>query len=300
MSEPTIAGTVSPQRPDNPALGIGATLAGALVRTVNDAAGKFAVADFPIPQYNAVRSVFTLGIMLPGLAREGGWRALRTQRPWAHALRGAIQVFDVFLWFVVLRNMALADAAAIGLSTPVMTTLMSALVLKEKVGPRRWAAVLIGFVGMLLIVRPGTGLFNPYALLAIVIAASFSVFVITNRFLRHTETVTALAFWPQAAVGVVAIVWAPFVWQPLTASGLTAMVVGGLAAGATHLLIAVSFRSASPALLAPFDYTVLIWAVGIGYVMFGDLPTASTVAGMVLIAGAGVFIAYREARVAAS
>ncbi|MCB2106146.1 MAG: DMT family transporter [Rhodobacteraceae bacterium] len=288
----------TPYRADNNAMGIGAALSGALLRTINDAAGKYAVAEFPIPQYNCIRSIFTLGIMLPGLKREGGWRALSTRRPWAHLFRGGIQVFNVFLWYYVLRHMALADAAAIGMSTPILTTIMAAVWLKEPVGPRRWAAVAVGFFGMLMIVRPGTSLFNPYALLAVAIAAAYAVFVITNRQMRHTETVTALAFWPQLAVFVVALAWAPFVWVPLTVPGFSAMVIGGFAAGGTHLLIALAFRSASPSLLAPFDYTALIWAVVIGYVLFGNLPNGSTVAGMALIAGAGMFIAYRESRAA--
>ncbi|MBM3514906.1 MAG: DMT family transporter [Alphaproteobacteria bacterium] len=284
---------------DNRARGVAMMLSSGLARTLIDAAGKFAVADYSVGQFNFVRSIFALATLLPLILREAGWSGLRTRDPWSHVWRSVLQVSIVTLWYLGLAQLELADATAITMGAPIVMTAMSAVWLKEKVGPRRWAAVGVGFLGMLLIIRPGSSLFNPWSLLPLIVSIAYAGFWISSRALRHRETVAALTFYPQISIFVFSGIWAAFVWQPLTQPGLIAMIIAGVGAAISHLGITLAARWAPASLLAPLDYVPLVWSVIAGYVVFGDLPDAMTVAGASLIVAAGLFIAYREARRAA-
>lgn len=281
---------------DNRRLGVTMMLSSGLARTLIDAAGKFAVADFSVAQFNFVRSIFALATLMPLILRGAGWAGLRTRDPWSHAWRSALQVTIVTIWYLGLGHLELADATAITMGAPIIMTAMSAVWLKEKVGPRRWAAVGVGFLGMLLIIRPGSTLFNPWALLPLIVSFAYSGFWISSRALRDRETVAALTFYPQISIFIVSGLWAAFVWQPLNQPGLIAMIIAGVGAAISHLGITLAARWAPASLLAPLDYVPLVWSAIAGYVVFGDLPDAMTVAGAALIVAAGLFIAYRESR----
>lgn len=272
-------------------LGLGAS------RVCIDGAGKFAVAEFPVPQFNFVRSIIAIAVMAPFVLRgTGGLAALRTAQPWMHVLRAGLQMLIVSIWYLSLSHLELADATAITMGAPVVITVLSALILKEYVGPRRWAAVVVGFLGMLLIIRPGTSLFDPWALLPFGVSFAYAGFWITSRALRTRESVAALVFYPQLGVMLISGIWVAFVWVPLNQSGLIAMVIGGVGGAIAHLTMTLAARWAPVSVLAPLDYVPLIWAIIVGYFMFGDLPDIYTVAGAVLIISAGLFIAYREAK----
>lgn len=272
-------------------IGVGAS------RAVIDGAGKFAVADFSVPQFNFVRTIFAVAVLLPTLLRGQGLRALHTSNPLAHGLRAALQAVIVSIWYLGLRHLELADATAISMGSPIIVTVMSALVLKEHIGPRRWAAVAVGFCGMLLIIRPGTSLFDPWALLPLGVSFCYSAFLISSRALRHGESVAALTLYPQFGILISSGIGAVFAWQPLTQAGLWAMAIGGVMGAVSHLGMTLAPRWAPASVLAPMDYVPLVWAIILGFVMFGDLPDAYTVTGAALIVGAGIFIAYRESKV---
>ncbi|MBL8643741.1 MAG: DMT family transporter [Rhodospirillaceae bacterium] len=289
MSHPT-----SPHA-DNRPLGIALMILGMITMCVTDAAGKWVVQDYNVAQLNFCRGFFALLVLLPTARSEGGLTALKTKRPWAHGLRSGLLVCLAYAWFFGLAKLPLAEATAIGLCAPLCMTALSVVVLKEKVGPYRWGAVVLGFIGMLVIIRPGTAMFDPMFLFPVFAAVGYATYMLTNRILSRTETVTSITLYPQAAIFLVSAVIAPFVWQPVTATAFFAMAVTGLSAGLGHLLLSFAFRYASPSVLAPFDYTALVWAALFGWVLFRQLPDQVALVGMAFIVAAGLIVIYREA-----
>jgi drug/metabolite transporter (DMT)-like permease len=283
-------------RPERRLFGVLVMLAGAGVLSMTDAAGKWSVASYPLIELNFVRSIFAVAVLVPILWRTEGAAGWRTRRPWPHVGRGILLVLLAYGWFFALKFMHLADATAIGLCAPLFMTALSVPLLKEHVGWRRWGAVLVGFGGMLLIVRPGSAVFQPVSLLPVGAAFGYALYMVTNRVLSVTESMTTLTLIPQLAVLVVSAALVPFVWVTPTWAGFGAMALTGLAAGVGHLLLTVAFRHAPASLLAPLDYTALIWAIGYGWLLFGTLPDRTVLAGMALIVGAGLFIVWRARR----
>jgi len=279
---------------DQKALGIAIMLAAAFVLTATDAAVKWAVADYSVIQVNFFRGIFAILVLGPLLLRKEGFNALKTTRPTVHIVRSALLIVVSFVWFYTLRFMKLADAGALVMMAPIFITALSAPLLGERVGGFRWAAVLIGFFGMLFIVRPGTGVFQSVSLLAVLVALGYALFMISNRAYRNSETLTALIIYPQIAVLLAATILVPWFWKTPTLAGFVVMAIAGLCAGLGHLLLTLAFRYAPPSILAPLDYTALIWAIGMGYLFFSELPDRSSVAGMALITTAGLAIVFWE------
>jgi len=279
---------------DRKTLGIGIMLAAAFVLTATDAAVKWAVADYSVIQVNFFRGTFSILVLCPLLLHKEGFKALKTTRPMVHVARSALLIVVSFVWFYTLRFMKLADAGALVMMAPIFITALSPPLLGEKVGGFRWAAVLIGFLGMLFVVRPGTGVFQAVSLLAVLVALGYALFMISNRAYRNSETLTALIIYPQVAIFVAATILVPWFWKTPTLVGFAVMAIAGLCAGFGHLLLTLAFRYAPPSILAPLDYTALIWAISMGYLFFSELPDRSSVTGMVLITIAGLAIVFRE------
>lgn len=286
--------TVQPSAENKP-LGIGLILMTMFTMTAMDAAVKWAVADYSIQQVNFIRSVAAMIVLAPLIWKSGGLRSLRTGRPWVHVWRTFLLLIISFAWFFALGRMKLADLGALVMVSPLLITALSGILLKEPVGLRRWIAVGVGFIGMLIIVRPGTGVFNPVALLAVTVAFGYAFYVLSSRAHRDTESLAALTYYPLFGIFIVAGGLSPLDWTPPTAVAWGAMIFVGVCAGISHLTLTLAFRYASPPVLAPLEYTGLIWAVLLGYLLFDELPDQWTVVGMVLIAGAGIFVVYREA-----
>lgn len=281
---------------DNRPLGVVLMLLGALVMSATDAGGKWVmVQDYHVAQLNFVRGFFALLILAPTALSEGGFAALRTKRPIAHGLRSVLLVCLAYTWFFGLTTLPLSEATAIALCAPLCMTALSVVLLGDKVGLIGWGAVLLGFVGMLFIIRPGTTMFEPMFLLPAFAAVGYATYMVTNRMLSATESVTSITLYPQLGILFVSAVWAPLVWQDLTWPAFLGMAFTGTAAGIGHLLLTYAFRYASPSVLAPLDYTALVWATIFGYVLFAQLPDVTAWAGMALIVAAGLIVIYREA-----
>tara|TARA_B110000438_G_scaffold302073_1_gene358675 strand:+ start:2172 stop:3086 length:915 start_codon:yes stop_codon:yes gene_type:complete len=282
---------------ENRPLGIGLLLTAMFTMTAMDAAVKWAVADYSLQQVNFIRSVAAMIVLFPVVWNEGGLRAFRVTKPRVHVWRTILILIISYTWFFALGRMKLADIGAIVMISPLLITSLSALLLKEHVGARRWIAVGVGFLGMLIIVRPGTGVFNPVALLAVTVALGYALFVLSNRANRDSESLTALTYYPLFGIFIVSGLLSPLDWTAPTIGAWAAMIFVGVCAGIGHLCLTLAFRYASPPVIAPLEYTGLIWAVLFGYVLFDELPDRWTVFGMCLIAAAGVFVVYREASV---
>lgn len=282
---------------ENRPLGIGLLLTAMFTMTAMDAAVKWAVADYSLQQVNFIRSVAAMIVLFPVVWNEGGLRAFRVTKPRVHVWRTILILIISYTWFFALGRMKLADIGAIVMISPLLITSLSALLLKEYVGARRWIAVGVGFLGMLIIVRPGTGVFNPVALLAVTVALGYALLVLSNRANRDSESLTALTYYPLFGIFIVSGLLSPLDWTAPTIGAWAAMIFVGVCAGIGHLCLTLAFRYASPPVIAPLEYTGLIWAVLFGYVLFDELPDSWTVFGMCLIAAAGVFVVYREASV---
>ena len=195
--------------------------------------------------------------------RSGGFAALRTRRPFAHALRGGLLFASMLLFYTALRGLPLAEAIAVTFTLPLYITALSGPLLGEAVGVRRWAAVIIGFLGALIMVRPGTEAFRPETLLVLTAAFIAALAMLLTRRLTRTETDVALVTHTTLIAGLASVPFASLAWQAPCAGDLGLFVLVGIAGGSAAYLMVVAYRNAPAAVVAPFDYSSLIWAPGL-------------------------------------
>lgn len=247
------------------------------------------------PELAFYRFAFGLPPLLLWIGWNRNFGAWRTQRPMAHAVRAAIGLTTMILAFSALAYLPLAEATTIGFAAPLFAVALSAMVLKEKVGRHRWSAVVLGFLGVLLVMRPG-GTEVPAIGLALAIAAAFGVALvtITIRQIGRTESTQTTVLWfsllSMATLGTLLPFYARM-HQPWTWAILLAL---GLFGGAGQLFLTSSLRYAPVSAVVPFDYTQLIWAVLLGWFVFADQPPATTWAGAAVIIASGLYTVYRE------
>ena len=228
--------------------------------------------------------------------------AVRTSRPLGHVGRGLISVAAMFSNFGALTRLPLADATAISFVTPLVTVALAALILKERVRVYRWSAVGVGFIGVMVTVVPhlspgqlaGAGAIGS----ALALIASFcnAGTVIQTRRLTTTETTSSIVFYFSLFVAMAGLLTLPFAWHTPDAKQLGALVLLGILGGLGHIILTESYRFAPASVIAPFDYTAMLWAFLVGYAMFGELPHALVYVGSAIVAGAGLFVIWRERR----
>jgi drug/metabolite transporter (DMT)-like permease len=226
-----------------------------------------------------------------------GIGSLRTRRFGAHAMRMAIGVVAMGLNFLVMTLLPLAEATAIGFSVPIFATVLAAVILSESVGRWRWGAVIAGFVGVLVIIQPGSGHVSAYgALAAVGAAASTACATIAIRHLGATEAVATTVFWFGATSLVPLGLLMPFAAHTHDAATFAAMAGLGLAGGVAQLALTGALRFAPVSLVVPMDYSSLLWASLLGWLVFGQLPTTWTLLGAPIVIAAGLLILHREQR----
>jgi len=236
---------------------------------------------------------------LPLVLWRYGPRALVPARFRLQLFRGTLLVADSFLFFGALALIPLADTLALTFVAPLMLTALSALVLGERVGVRRWSAVAIGFAGTLIIVRPGFAAFEPGAVLALGAGVAYAIYqLLTRKLAGSAPPLVTLGY--TALVGTLVMTAAlPAYWVTPSPTDLALMVGMGATAAVAHFLIISAFERAQASLLAPFNYCEMIGAVAIGYLVFGDFPDSWTWLGVLVLIGSGVYISLRERRVRA-
>ena len=263
-----------------------------------DGITKTLAPDYSVPQILSVRflifCLFALAIARPKSLRA----AFRSHHPYLQIARSPIITIEVGVFIIAFRYLPLADAHAIAGIAPLLVTALAVPVLGEKVGLRRWSAIAIGFIGLLVIVRPGLGVFNPAALLPLGGACLWAVYQILMRKVAEDSAATSLLY--MAVIGaVVMTALAPFFWRPPDATGWLLLVALGLVGSLGHYILIKAFQAAPASTLQPFHYVVLLWATAVGYVIFGDLPDTWIILGAAIIAASGLYAFYRE-RVRAS
>ena len=232
--------------------------------------------------------------------------ALRTSRPLGHLGRGSISVAGMFLNFAALARLPLSDATAISFAAPLITVAFAALLLGERVRVYRWSAVGIGFIGVVVMLWPYLDLaqFRPggAATAAATIGAACATAaaftnagsVIQTRRLTTTESTSSIVFYFSLICALGGLVTLPFGWIDPSWPQLAALIGLGLLGGLAHVLLTESYRYASASVIAPFDYTSMIWAFLLGYALFGEIPTIYVFVGAAIVTAAGIFVIWRE------
>lgn len=276
--------------------GIALVLSTTLLFAGYDAIAKYLSRHYPVPELIWVRYLTHVVFMGVLFGPRMGRQLLATQRPALQVLRALLLISVTFLFMSALRVMALADATAIIFLTPLLVTALSMPLLGEKVELRSWLAVLAGLVGVLIIIRPGSSALQPAALLPLASAICYSLYQILTRRLKGSEHPVTSHF----ITGLVGVVVASLGWQDnwtlptLLHAGF--MVGLGLTTGIGHYLLIEAFQRMGPAMAAPFTYTQLIWAGLLGALVFGEIPNAGTLIGMLIIAASGIYVARHQAR----
>ena len=248
---------------------------------------------------------YAFGILFAALAGRllAGGGFWRTRHPRLQMLRGAFMFGATFFNFMAVRHLQLAVTSAILFAAPLLVCALSALLLGEHVGWRRWAAVLAGFAGVILIIRPGTAAFHPAMLYSIAAAFTLAAYQVLTRKVGARDNAFASVFWATLVGTLLSVplllatgVSAP---TPYHAGAWVALVWMGLAGTIGHVLLSEAHRRADASLLAPFAYSQMLWMVLIGWWWFGDVPDVPTIIGALIVAAAGLFVFHREQQVAA-
>jgi drug/metabolite transporter (DMT)-like permease len=257
-----------------------------------DAVAKLLTQRYPVIEVVWGRFIFHLALLLPILVAERGV-LLRTSRLHLQLARSVCQIGSTVFFFAAIAVLPLATATTIAFAQPLLITALSAPLLGERVGPRRWSAVLIGFIGVVIIVRP-VGVFVFASLLPLATAAASALYQIVTRRVARVDPVRVSLFYTAAGGALAASLAVPFVWQTPDAAGWSLMALTGLLSGSGHFCIIHAYQRAPAAVLAPFTFTQLIGATLLGYLLFGDMPDGWTMLGALIITGSGLYVFYRE------
>jgi drug/metabolite transporter (DMT)-like permease len=241
-----------------------------------------------------LRTIFSLLPILIVLRHEGGTVRLRDTRVWVCLGRGCLAVACFLLFLAALPLMPLTDIFAIVMAAPLLISALSALVLKERVTFRRWVAILIGFFAVLVMVRPGGDVITPGALLVVGSVVVYSFLMILTRRLGSTESAGAMTFYSALVFLAVGLIAAPFSWIRPTPIGMLLMAATGLLAGSAQYCLTEAFRIAPPSLVAPFEYTSLLWAMLFGFLVWGDVPTTLVLVSAAVVIVSGIYVLHDE------
>jgi len=269
-------------------------LAGVAGFAVMDAIIKWLTADYPVPQVVALRSWFGLPLLCMLALREGGLPALRTRRPLVHIGRYSLVLILSFSFFWGLSQMKLVDAIAISFAAPIFIAVFSVLLLKEPVGLHRWVAIGVGFCGVLVMLRPGMGVFQWASLVVLGSVVAYALLMITTRAFKSTESTAALMLYPQLGISLTGIVIAPLFWVTPNLGDLGLFVLAGLFGSVGVVCLTHAFRLAPVATVTPFEYSALIWATLLGFLLWDELPDSYTLIGASIVISSGLYIIYRE------
>ena len=278
-----------------PSRGIVLILLAHVAFTTMDTTNKWLAGSYPVGQ---IVWAFYLGFAAAALARaarHGGiGAALATRHRALHLLRAALLPVNMGCVVLALGLLPMAEVMAVGISYPLMITVLSALILKEHVGPRRWAAVAVGFLGVLVILRPGAAVFQPACLLILAAAALFAVYQILTKVLGRTDGPVSLTLYTALVGAVLTSLVAPFDLRAPDATGWALLALTAAAGTVGHSLVIQALESTPASVLQPFNFVQLVWATLAGYLVFGEVPDRYTVAGAAIVVGSGLYVWWRE------
>ncbi len=271
-----------------------------LLFAVMDTIVKWLGAHYPTSQIVFFRCVLALPFIVILIIQAGGIQIVRTQQSGVHFLRAFCGVLSMALAFWGFSQMRLADAIAILFAAPILMTALSVPLLRERVGPRRWAAVFVGFIGVMVVVNPGGGVFDWAAIVVLIAAALMALAMIIIRKLAATESAVSITFWFTVAGCIFGTIWVMIEgWvPPVSLRDWGLLVSVGLLGSVAQYLMTVSFRHAEVALLAPLEYMSIFWTTLLAYWIWAEIPTFRVFVGAGIVIASGLYIVHRETRVA--
>lgn len=287
---------MSPPAQERIGLGIAAMLAGMAAMSTMDAMAKWLGEGYPIGEIVFFRNLFALPVIGLIVMRGGGLASLRIGWPLGHVLRAGCGLAAMFTFFTGLRTLPLAEAISIGFAAPLFVTALSVPILGERVGVRRWSAVVVGFVGVLVMTRPGAAAFQPAALLILAAALFYALAMLITRRQARSDTTPAILFYGTALSLAASLLVLPFGWRAPDAADLPVFVAIGLVGGLGMAFMTQAYRHAPAAVVASFDYTALVWGVLIGWLVWRELPDAWVWLGAGIVIASGLYIIRRETR----
>ena len=294
----------------NTGKGILFKLVSAALFAVMSALIRYLGARYPVGEVVFYRSAFAIVPVMAVYAWRGELEAVvRTERPLGQAGRGALSIVGMFFNFGALARLPLVESNAISFTSPLFSVALAALVLKERVRVYRWSAVIVGFLGVLVVLSPHLSgdeltiaMASATSLSGVIFGIAGSVAnagtVIQTRRLTQSESTSSIVFYFSLSCALAGLVTWPFGWLSPSGGEFAALIGIGLLGGTAHIFLTESYRYASASVVAPFDYTSMIWALLLGYALFGETPTPAIIVGSAIIAGAGLFVIWRERQLA--
>lgn len=282
------------ERPGDPLRGIALIVFAIFLFVVMDATAKYLSAYLPVLQIVWARNVFAIVFTLVMLRRRDPIAMLRSRRPGLQLARSFLLFASTWFFFAAIQAIPLADASSISFVAPLMVTALSVPLLGERVGPRRWAAVAVGFVSAMIIIRPDPATLQVASLLPLGSATCFALYQIATRVLAGNDHAVTTTLYSPVVGAVFCSALMPLLWTrpDLLQWGLLLLV--GALGGFSHFVLIKAYEYAPPSLLAPFAYTNLIWSVSFGFALFGDLPDRWTALGAAIVVASGLYTLYRE------
>src|SRR5580693_4448524 len=272
--------------------GIGLMLLSIFIFSFGDALGKFLVATYSVGELLWLRACAALLALLPTIWRQRA-EFRRLERPWLQLLRVVLSTLEVAAFFLATVYLPLADVVTYYLACPIFVTALSAIVLRERVGWRRWSAIVIGFCGVLIALRPSAQTVSWPAMIALGGSLSFAVLMLITRSLRATPDIV-LASSQFIGTFVLGALMSPFGWVTPSIGSLGLFAAAGCISVSALLCVNRSLKLAPASVVVPYQYSMIVWAVMFGYVVFGDVPSSATILGASIIIGAGLYIFLRE------
>jgi drug/metabolite transporter (DMT)-like permease len=270
--------------------GIGLMVFSVFMFSFGDALGKYMVATYSVGQLLWLRACAALFVLSPMV-----WRHRRDfiRRPWLQLLRVTLSTLEVACFFLATVYLPLADVITYSLACPIFVTALSAIVLREQVGWRRWTAIVIGFCGVLIALRPSSQTVSWPALIALGGSTSFAVLMLITRSLRATPDIV-LASSQFAGTFLLGALLSPIGWVAPSLDSLALFAAAGCISVGALLCVNRSLKLAPASVVVPYQYSMIVWAEMFGYAVFGDVPSMATIMGAVIIVGAGLYIFMRE------
>ena len=269
-------------------------LLGAALLTTNDAVLKWLSSGYHVGQIMFCRGIFISLPLTILIWQAGGLKSLRPVNPKGHAVRAVLVIVGTFLFVSGLAYLPLTDAIAIAFAGPLFITALAPSLLSESVGWRRWSAVLAGFIGIFLIMRPGGAVIQWAVLFPLAASLAGAFRDLLTRHLSSQETTVAMLFYTTLGVILASLATIPFIWTPVPLVDWGWFALSGLLVGCANFFMIETFRYGEATLVAPFKYSGVIWAGLLGYFIWGDIPDFATIAGVSLVVVAGVYILHRE------
>ncbi len=279
------------------AKGVVAMIVATLLLTLNDAVTKLLTESYSIWQVLTLRHLFSLCVIVPYICWITGWSAMRVTNHAGLAIRTLFFVATTVFIVASFSLLPLAFVTAIAFSSPIFVVAFSHFFTSEKVGPRRWLAVLAGFIGVLVIVRPGGADFAYVLILPVLAALAAGGRDVITRGLSRTESSISILFWANIAVICFAfVVTSTQGWAPISLASMALLFLNGLLNASAHFLIIDALRLGDASLVSPFRYSGLLWAIILGLLIWGDFPDAWTLVGAAVLVASGIYIIERAPR----